>query len=51
MLEKVQKHEKYEVDLSASAPGSHPNMKKQTQENHCEHISMTQKRAPNCKKH
>jgi hypothetical protein len=24
MLEKVQKHETYEVDLSASAPGSHP---------------------------
>jgi hypothetical protein len=52
MLEKVQKHETYEVDLSASAPGSHPNKKKkQTQENQCEHILITQKRAPNCKKH
>jgi len=38
----VQKHEKYEVDLSASAPGSHSNKKKQTQENSCK---------LNCKKH
>jgi len=28
MLEKVQKHEKYEADLFASVPGSHPNKKK-----------------------
>jgi hypothetical protein len=28
MLEKVQKHEKYEADLFASFPGSHPNKKK-----------------------
>jgi hypothetical protein len=28
MLEKVQKHEKYEADLFASVPGFHPNKKK-----------------------
>lgn len=28
MLEKAQKHEKYEADLFASVPGSHPNKKK-----------------------
>jgi hypothetical protein len=27
MLEKVQNHEKYEVDFFASAHGSHPNKK------------------------
>lgn len=27
MLEKVQKHGKYEVDLFASAPASHPDKK------------------------
>ena len=44
MLEKVQKHEKYEADLFASVPGSHPNKKKmQTHEYHCEQIPMIQK--------
>jgi hypothetical protein len=50
MLEKVQKHEKHEVDLCASAPGSQPNKKKQIQENCCKHILIMLKK-PNWKKH
>jgi len=52
MLERVQKHEKYEVDLFVSGPGSHPNKKKhKTQDNHHKEILIIQIRAPNWKKH
>lgn len=52
MLEKVQKHEKYEADLFASVPGSQPNKKNmQTHEYHCEEIPMIQKMSTDWKKH
>jgi len=52
MLERVQKHEKYEVDLFVSGPGSHPNKKKhKTGGDHHKEILIIQIRAPNWKKH